>query len=185
MSAALFETLGAAEIILRNAFHYQLGERHTARGGSGPWYDSAKLDAKGHRDIQTAKAHATGFGRKKEIPGKVIAELSFGFWRYLVARRYQVVIWPALQKAFPNHPDGAHCPRGDIEDRMQRIHVLRNRIPHHEPVFRRDLAQDHGDLLTLVGWISSDGQRWVSNISRLEALISQRPIESPPGSRKG
>lgn len=175
VSAALFETLGAAEVILRNAFHRQLAERHSARGGAGPWYDSPRLDRKGQQDILTAKARATGFGRKPELPGKVVAELSFGFWRYLVAKRYQAVIWPALQNAFPNHPADGRPPRIDVEDRMQRIHVLRNRIAHHEPVFRRDLAHDHDDILTLVGWVSKAGRDWVASLSRVDKLIALRP----------
>jgi len=139
VSAAMFETLGAVEVILRNAFHRQLVSRHADRGGTGNWYDS------------------------------------FGFWRYLVAKRYQTTAWPALQKAFLHHPVGPSAPRHDVEDRMQRIHVLRNRIAHHEPIFKRNLNHDHDDMLMLVGWISTEGRDWVGGISRVDALIAQRP----------
>jgi len=175
ISAALFETLGAVEVILRNALHRQLADRHAARVGSGNWFDGPLLDEKGRRDLATAKAYATDRGRKPELPGKVVAELSFGFWRFLVARRYQATAWPALQKAFPLHPDGGSAPRGDVEDRMQRIHVLRNRIAHHEPVFRRNLQHDFGDMLTLVGWISVEACDWVADLSRVESILGARP----------
>ena len=84
-------------------------------------------------------------------------------------------LWPALQKAFPLHPDGGSAPRGDVEDRMQRIHVLRNRIAHHEPVFRRNLQHDFGDMLTLVGWISVEACDWVADLSRVESILGARP----------
>lgn len=58
---------------------------------------------------------------------------------------------------------------------MQRIHVLRNRIAHHEPIFRRNLAHDHVDMLTLVGWISEEGRDWVQELSRVPAVIAKRP----------
>ena len=110
-----------------------------------------------------------------ELEGKVIAELSFGFWRYLVAKRYQATAWPALQQAFPLHPAGSSAPRVDVDDRMQRIHVLRNRIAHHEPIFRRDLAHDHADMLTLVRWISEEARGWIEDLSRVPDLLAQRP----------
>lgn len=175
VSAAMFETLGAVEVILRNAFHRQLAGRHADRGGIGNWYDSFRLDDKSRRDVQTARERATSFGKLPELSGKVIAELSFGFWRYLVAKRYQTTAWPALQKTFLHHPAGPSAPRHDIEDRMQRIHVLRNRIAHHEPIFKRNLSHDHADMLTIVGWISTEGREWVGGLSRVDALIAQRP----------
>ena len=178
MSAALFESLGAVEVILRNAFHRELALRNSQRGGTGPWYRGTWIDTKGRRDVATARDRATGWGRQPELEGKVIAELSFGFWRYLVAKRYQTTAWPALQKAFPMHPAGSATPRVEIEDRMQRIHVLRNRIAHHEPIFRRNVAHDYVDMLTLVGWISNEASGWVEDLSRVPALQAQRPDQT-------
>jgi len=167
ISAAMFETLGAMEVILRNAFHRELAARHLERGR---W-----LDGKGRQDIATARERATGWGKQPELEGKVLAELSFGFWRYLVAKRYQTTAWPALQNTFVLHPAAPSAPRAEIEDRMQRIHVLRNRIAHHEPVFRRNLNHDYADMLTLVTWISTEGTAWVESLSRVPALIAARP----------
>ncbi len=174
MSAAIFETLGVVEVLVRNAFHAALTERHVGRGGVGPWYTGVWLDVKGRQDVASARDRATGRGRSVELQGKVIAELSFGFWRYLVARRYQTTAWPALQSVFPLHP-GGNAPRSGVEDRMQRIHVLRNRIAHHEPIFRRRLDHDHGDMLSLVGWISAPAREWLEQLSRVPEILAARP----------
>ncbi len=176
ISSALFETLGAVEVILRNAFHRELAQRHADRAGSGPWYLGAWIDEKGKRDVATARERATRRGKDPELPGKVVAELSFGFWRYLVARRYQTTAWPALQQAFPLHPDAPSTPRTDVEDRMQRIYILRNRIAHHEPIFRRGLEHDYSDMLMLVGWISGEAAEWMGEFSRVTELLSDRPV---------
>lgn len=144
-------------------------------GSTGPWYLSAWIDDKGRSDVATARERATRWGKTLELEGKVVAELSFGFWRYLVAKRYQTTAWPALQWAFPLHSAGGSTPRGEVEDRMQRIHVLRNRIAHHEPIFRRNLSHDHADMLTLVGWISEEAQGWVEDRSRVRLLLAERP----------
>jgi hypothetical protein len=37
------------------------------------------------------------------VHGKVVAELTFGFWRYILAGTYQATLWsPALRHAFPH-----------------------------------------------------------------------------------
>lgn len=175
VSAALFEVLGAVEVILRNALHRELEVRHLERGGTGPWYDGTWLDEKGQQDIVVARERATNRGRDPERTGKVVAELSFGFWRYLVAKRYQATAWPALQKAFPLNPDAPSVPRRDVDDRIQRIHVLRNRVAHHEPVFRRNLDHDFADMLTLVSWVSTNAHDWLADLSRVKELLAERP----------
>ncbi|WP_444945362.1 hypothetical protein ACJJIP_13825 [Microbulbifer sp. VTAC004] len=60
--------------------------------------------------------------------GRVIAELSFGFWTSLLDRRYKQVLWPRLLKtAFPEMPRRLRT-RNNLSRRFQRICHLRNRI---------------------------------------------------------
>jgi hypothetical protein len=67
-------------------------------------------------------------------PGKVIAELSFGFWRYLSTTAHHHPLWiPYLHNAF--RPGTS---RPDVDAPVGRLHQLRNRIAHHEPLLRRD-----------------------------------------------
>jgi len=65
------------------------------------------------------------------LPGKVVAELSFGFWRFLLARRYTASLWPALRPGFPYLPS---ADRRELEAPVTRLHQLRNRVAHHEPL---------------------------------------------------
>ncbi|HXL93420.1 MAG TPA: hypothetical protein VN969_31200 [Streptosporangiaceae bacterium] len=49
-----------------------------------------------------ARQQATDGGQHPVVPGKVVAELHFGFWRYLLASKYYTALWvPALSAAFP------------------------------------------------------------------------------------
>ena len=57
---------------------------------------------------------------------------------------------------------------------MERLHLLRNRIAHHEPIFRRDLARDHAQLLELIGWMCADRQTWAAGGSRTPETIAER-----------
>ncbi len=41
--------------------------------------------------------------RRGETPGRVIAELNLGFWRFLLAKRYEETLWTGtLRHAFPH-----------------------------------------------------------------------------------
>lgn len=53
---------------------------------------------------------ATRRGREVEVHGTVIAELSFGFWRYLVASRYLTALWiPGARAAIPHGLPACVC----------------------------------------------------------------------------
>ena len=170
VSAAMFHAIGMLEVVLRNALHDQLSR---ARGRA--WYHSAPLDFAAQRDVQQAVQRATRSGTPAEVPGKVIAELSFGFWRFLLSRKYHTSLWvPVLYRAFPVHRDAARW-RVDVESRVERLYFLRNRVAHHEPVHRRDLRRDFDDLLTVTGWICADTQAWVKACSNVPAVLTARP----------
>ncbi len=60
--------------------------------------------------------------------GKVVAELSFGFWRYLVASRYLTALWiPGGHLAFPNGPPDLRVRRREVETRLHNLMIVRNR----------------------------------------------------------
>lgn len=86
-SGAFFEDIGRVEVVLRNALDQALSALGDRRGWPTPWYQRTALfpGAHGGRaldDIATARRRATR-GGVPESHGKVMAELSFGFWRYL------------------------------------------------------------------------------------------------------
>ena len=180
--AALHEDLSRLEVLFRNAMDDALVGYGSAQGWQNPWYRQGHL-FQGRQSYQTraaisdARRRATKRGQT-EVHGKVIAELGFGFWRYLCEPAYHTSLWvPALTAAFALHPSARNTRRvrADTADRMQRLHFLRNRIAHHEPIHRRDLARDHGQLLEVVGWICSDSHSWVAAQSRTPAVLASRP----------
>lgn len=174
VSGSFFAVIGHFEVILRNALHDQLTAWHAARGLTGQWYDdpAGVLDAHRHQDIRDARWRIRRDG-KPETPGKVVAELNFGFWRFLLGRRYQPTLWaPALRRAFP-HLRPAR--RVDVYDPIYAITRLRNRIAHQEPVHHLQLADRHADLLRVAGHIDPDVASWLSGLSRVPALLASRP----------
>ncbi len=84
-----------------------------------------------------------------------MANLTLGFWLSLFRIRYEQVLWPKLlEPVFP------HCPRNQRTRqnaylRLDQIRRLRNRVFHHEPIWRLpDLSEQHLLILETIGWIS-------------------------------
>ena len=88
--------LHSIEIATRNAMHYTLAANY----GVPDWYDRAPLSPHWRGKVNEAKT-ASGV---RATPGKVIAELTFGFWVDLVKHNNHRVLWVGkkLNKAFPN-----------------------------------------------------------------------------------
>lgn len=183
VGASLHEDISRLEVIFRNTVDEALVQRGTAQNWPEVWYLRKKLfpgkqGAKATRTIEKARRQATRAGQLPEVHGKVIAELSFGFWRYLCTKDYLTSLWvPALVGAFPNHPDAAdpRKVRADVESRIEKLHFLRNRIAHHEPIHQRNLLQDHRHALEILNWICTDSSTWASAASRSPSAIAAKP----------
>lgn len=174
---------------VRNAMNDQLTAVYGAR-----WYDNtAVLDDRSLSAVREAKRRAArGVPTASPLsPGKVISEMSFGSWVAFLDQggrsaaqgrrlRYHDTLWtPALQHAFPAGPGHQRkTNRG-----LRTIQSLRNRIGHHEKIFNEPfkdsgltLAQLHAHCLDVVGWVSTDAQRWVAGISRVQEVLGHRPL---------
>ena len=175
VSAALSSTLGHLEVLLRNAMDEALTIWSTARFGEPRWYlDTGQiLSYKATQDIATARTRAT-YGNRPESPGRVTTELSFGFWRYLLASRYDRTLWmTCLRPAFPGlYRRGT---RRDIDNAVNALHLARNRTAHLEPMFNRPIAAIQTTTLQVAGWICPTSRDWIDAQSRVPQLLSKRP----------
>ena len=179
---AFHEDLGRVEILLRNAVDTVLVAYGSSQGWPTVWYRrmelfSGRQGARAWEEIATARRRATKRGRV-ETHGRVIAELNLGFWRYLCTRSYLTSLWvPALTRAFPNHPGGGNprLVRGDVEERIERLRFLRNRIAHHEPIHQRNPQRDLAYVFELSGWICLESRAWITRESRTGSVLAGRP----------
>ena len=143
----LLSQLAVCEVVIRNAAADVLTAVY---GSQWPWDHGFYLSLSNHGRKQLTEAR-TGQTRT----GKVIAELSFGFWEHLFVTVHDPVLWtPHIHNAFPNLPLGlaAYQARGDIHNRLSRLRKLRNRIAHHEPLMKLPLAARVQDI----------GQSWAT-----------------------
>jgi hypothetical protein len=182
LSAAFYGVLQGVEIFLRNALSEQMERLHLGRGYEATWFDDPfrLLDDRRRTDIDLARfrLHRDGHPATQD---RLITEVPFGFWRFLLSTRHEHSLWiPALRNAFPHLPDGGR--RRYVADRVARLHVLRNRIAHHEPVYRRRLVLDMEDAIDVVAAICPTAATWLEiNSWAPGLLIGHVPMQSRSG----
>jgi hypothetical protein len=170
VSGAFYETLGAVEVLLRNAIHDNLAAWHRAAARPGSWFDhpAANLSAPALADMAKARARL----RAPETEGRIVADLPFGFWRFPLERRHQANLWPRLRPAFPNLPHGR---RELLRDNVLVLHGLRNRLAHDEPVHALDLAATHGLMLDVADYVDIAARDWLQGVTRVPSLLACPP----------
>lgn len=172
LGEAFHVPIQAAEVALRNRINAAL----VVQFGDEWWRADPFLKlAKPHQknDIDTAIGRIAN--RKSDLcTAQVVASLSFGFWSGMLAPAYNVEIWSKhLGIAFPHLPDGVK--RGDLFERARKVNALRNRISHHEPIFRQNLSQEYADILEFLGWICPRKLGWVRPVCRVPAVLRAKP----------
>ena len=171
VSAALGTTLGHLEILLRNALHEELTSWSQRRYAEPLWYvdPGSVLTDEAHRDIAKARVRATRDGRQ-ETPGRVVAELNLGFWRFLLATRYDATLWRGcLYRAFPGQR------RRAVHAAVGRLHEARNRMAHHEPMFNRPVADLQATAIQVAGWLCPVTRDWIADRCGVLALLATKP----------
>ncbi|MBG0831655.1 Abi family protein [Planomonospora sp. ID67723] len=176
ISATFWSTLGHLEVLIRNAMHQQLTAWSTASYAQPRWYlDPGRVFSdQTRREIAKARGRATLNGRRPETIGHVVAELSFGFWRYLLISSYDRSLWPHLRHAWPSRQ-----LRRDVYDPLAQLHDLRNRIAHHEPIYERPLKELHAATLDVAGWTCPDTAAWIRSRCAVLDVLARRPATIP------
>jgi len=172
LGAAVFELIGHVEVLLRNAIHQQLAARSTMPN----WYDDPyyRFNPQTLADIAKAKARAAGGGRGL-TSDRIVSELTFEFWRYLLSSSYQATVWPRASHAFQGLRRSQRS-RPMIESQVTLIADTRNRIAHQEPVFTLPVAHLEADILKLAKMINPQAADWIGSQSRVSGVIAARPL---------
>lgn len=175
VSGALFEVLADVEVILRNAIHTTMTEWSISKGHGPDWYDNSHGLLGSRLEKHVARARARVEEQKRQVsPQRIVSELSFGFWRYLLTSKYRTTIWPILSNgAFSRVQVGYEEM---FFARVGRVHDLRNRIAHHEPIHGRRIERDLLDCLRILSAICPETADWVQQRARVEAVLENRPL---------
>jgi hypothetical protein len=173
VSAAFYESIHYLEVALRNREDTAISDWHDSNHtDTDPWYrcNRMPLNPEARYKIRKAIDFATMNGERPETHGSVVTELSFGFWRSLLADSYNRSLWqPILMPMFPT------VRRGRLHQAIWVFVMLRNRISHGEPIHSRDLASDYQLLLKTAAYIHPSLRTWIETTSFIPIALQQRP----------
>ena len=110
--------------------------------------------------------------------GKVVAELTFGFWRYLSSAAHEKSLWvPHLHRAFARRTRR----HDDVDRPVADLNRLRNRAAHHEHLLTVDLRQAHRTGVALADRIDPDLGAHLRRTAALPSIVAD--ARTPPGVR--
>ncbi len=161
------------EVLLRNCIHDALTGRYGQR-----WFDNGRIafSNEAGKSIRKAKMRAGG---RQAPSGKIIAELSFDFWRFLLSSYYQASVWPQVEKVLKKKPSS----RQQFEDLVVVVYKMRNRCSHHESIVQqhnipREVAHLNAvdnAIQMVANFIDPDAATWIKGNSRVPTVRAQRP----------
>lgn len=137
LSQELFTIISCLEIALRNAI-----DRHYSTRIGVDWLrDSVNSGGifSHHSTRKTAKLISVALKKlgAAYTHQKLVAEMDFGFWRYLYAKPQFAAGGRTLLHTFPAKPRSSAAVQYNnsfVFNELMKINELRNRIAHHEPV---------------------------------------------------
>ncbi len=170
LSESLYPILQTLEITLRNAI-YEAAKDHFKQGD---WFDDPKIIHYHYNQAAIRKAKQSLQRQNKPLePGRIIAELTFGFWTSLLDKRYEQVLWHQIIKTTFSHMPRTHRTRKNLSQRFNKIRDLRNRVFHHEPIwYWQDLERQHQDMLEALDWISPEMKELVMAVDRFDDVYN-------------
>ncbi|MGW0020965.1 Abi family protein [Rhodococcus sp. NPDC003382] len=184
LSAAFLHDLNHLEVALRNTYDQQLV--HATLHGDRHWTDRKtvqhlfpkhmRMDQRTGKQVDANRTPRDQIGYARSAagatpnPGKVVAELMFGFWTYMTSDLHEKTLWvPHLHKAFPQNTD-----RSKVHDTLTALRKFRNRVAHHEPILTAPEARRR-QLVSAMRLIRPEALAHFNAHSEVSAILAKRP----------
>jgi Abi-like protein len=156
LCGAFSRNLAWVEVVLRNRFHEALSRRFGAgiAGPSRDWYNHIQLSSRSRDSVRKITHTQNGNPRRPAAtPDDVVAKLTFGFWPALLDLEKDIrgtrIAWgDILIEVVPGHRQSAAAywqklaHRDALFARLDLCRDLRNRIAHHEPIWKQGVLYE-------------------------------------------
>lgn len=131
------------EIVLRNNVHRTMS-RFISGASSAHWYDTHTLKAETLKKVQAVRRT-----KRNASPDEIVSGVTFGFWPAVLSSIGQPQALAVLPSIFPHHPlNSAVIGWRDNPTRKRalafiyELNAFRNRIAHHEPLWKFGAVMD-------------------------------------------
>lgn len=192
VAQAFHPLLGLLEVILRN----RLNDILTAHFSDPDWIINQRRGFMVHPSLtyihkRTGKPVTNDF-LKKDVDkaerrlrklgvaatsGKIIAELTFGFWTDIFEPHHYRILFGKPIKMFSTLPTG--YGRKEVCAELHKIRKFRNRINHNEPICFNGInidfssAEDvHKSMKDILSWIDPEIVKWVAELDTVQNKIN-------------
>jgi hypothetical protein len=172
LGEAFHVPIQAVEVALRNRINAIL-----IRCFGANWWQSAAFIKQADKRQNDQIAEAVSRIAKRHhavVTGQVVAGLSFGFWVSMLDARYNARVWShALETGFPDLPP--NLTRANLQKYARDIANFRNRIWHHEPIFKADITQEYSRCMEMLGWLCAHKYSWIRPQCKVMAVLRSKP----------
>ena len=163
VSQSLYPALSTIEIHLRNAIDTMMQTIF-----SKTWLEDEILNNKilyeyDYQKLQSAyNTLKIKYGTNNITHGKLISELTFGFWVNLCSKKYNPKIWTkkgAFRGVFVNFDKSKKEEIHEISSKLNKIKKLRNRVFHYEPILykKEKFGEIYNIICEIVAYLPQDG----------------------------
>ena len=173
ISESFYPLISILEVGLRNSIDKQFVRRF----GDYKWYENIefiRIVSKYQID-RISEARTNIQSSKKEITtGRIISELTFGFWTSLFDTKFEMTLWKNLRFAFPNCPK-ENRKRKIVSAKLNRIRKFRNRIFHHEAIsWNMEVLSTYKlDIIEGINWLDKDLLNWIDELNHVDQTIDK------------
>ncbi|HAH24320.1 MAG TPA: CAAX protease [Prolixibacteraceae bacterium] len=185
LSQEMFTIISCFEVALRNAIDQHILVLHgndwlkNSTHKDGIFYNkNCKLTAGSIND-------AISKLNQNYTHNKLVAELGFGFWRYMFAPHQFSAVGKTLLQLFPAKPTSTPSIQYNhtyVFNQLAQINNLRNRIAHHEPICFQSgipvknttkVRQLHALILQLFQWMTIDAAALIYGLDHINDICNQ------------
>jgi len=164
LSQAFLATLSIFEVVLRNKIDSHYKALYPAPAGGHEWLLASTLPG-GFFTTPRCYKTATKINDAYTSLGinythdKLVAELSFGTWKFMFAGHQFQAGGSTLLNIFNHLPAGYN--QGNVYSKLNNINAIRNRVAHHEPIcfgagntIDTTYARNHfKDIVDVLSWM--------------------------------
>lgn len=165
---SMYPCLNMLEVALRNAIHHAFTMRHGSK-----WFEVSAIPFNNYQQNRLFDAKSELQHRNLPLsPGRIIAELDFGFWVSMFGKNIDRSWRGLLQHAFPSLPSvDRTVPK--LRMQLDPLRRFRNRVFHHERILHCSPGEHHTNCQKVIGWINPDMMSAVDAIDRFADIYSQ------------
>ena len=167
LSKSLYPIINIFEVTLRNSIDRALTEFFNM----ADWNNIIPLTQTEEIMINEAKIKMAQRD-KKFSHGRLVSELTLGFWVALMGRKYNTQKFQFfIIKNIFHGCSSEQKSTAAVQKNLTEIRFLRNRIAHHERILHwTDLEQKHDLILNFIRWMSQEMHKIAVNNDTFDAV---------------